>query len=227
MDAPPSAVPEVDRRGRFIVIEGIDGAGTTTQVARLGAALERLGRRVVTTFEPTSGPVGRLLRDVLSRKVTVADAEGVRGFSAATLSLLFAADRLDHLGALIEPALAEGKDVITDRYDLSSLAYQSATARGADLAPWIRELNRHARRPDLTVVLRVAPEEAERRRLLRGGAPELYEQRDLQRRLASFYDRAAELLPAGDRVEHLDAEGSEEEVTRALVDRVVRVLGLA
>jgi dTMP kinase len=87
--------------GRFLVLEGIDGAGTTTQVARLAAALTADGIPVLTTREPSDGPVGVLLRQALARRV--------EGLSDAALALLFAADRVHHLAAEVEPALAEGR----------------------------------------------------------------------------------------------------------------------
>jgi dTMP kinase len=89
---------------------------------------------------------------------------------------------------------------------------------GGDLGamvPWIRELNRHALRPDVTVVIDVAPELAEQRRRGRGGAQELFEQAELQARLAGADRRAEELVP-GDRIVHVDGSGPIDEVTRAI-----------
>src|SRR3989442_1021120 len=100
--------------GRFIVLEGIDGAGTTTQTVELSVALRKDGRKVVVTREPSGRWVGQLIREVLV---------GQKMFPPAAVALLFAADRLDHLEREIKPALAGGEDVISDRYLLSSLAY--------------------------------------------------------------------------------------------------------
>jgi dTMP kinase len=88
------------RRGRFVVIEGLDGAGTTTQARLLGERLRAEGRAVHVTAEPSGGPVGALIRQVLQHRVN-GGAGG--GFDAAGLALLFAADRLDHLAAEVEP----------------------------------------------------------------------------------------------------------------------------
>jgi dTMP kinase len=125
------------------------------------------------------------------------------------MALLFAADRLDHLEAEILPHLGAGELVLSDRYDLSSLAYQSATAEpgaaeAGDAVAWIRALNAQARRPDLTLVLDVHPDVAAERRQHRGGKAELYEKLELQRRLAALYARAEDLV-IGDRVVHIDA----------------------
>ncbi|WP_437781833.1 dTMP kinase [Sorangium sp. So ce1097] len=215
--APSSRPPAESRRGVFIVFEGIDGAGTSTQAERYAEHLRAARRMVRVTREPSSGPVGSLLRLMLTHRVSLPSAR-----QAEVMALLFSADRLDHLGAEIEPLLRDGYVVISDRYDLSSLAYQSTTAAGGSgergyILQWIRELNRHALRPDVTVVIDVAPETAERRRRARGGAEELFEQTELQARLAEAYRRAEELVP-GDRVIHIDGGAPVEEVARAIVE---------
>ena len=162
--------------GHFIVIEGIDGAGTTTQAQRLAEHLQGRGLPVCVTHEPTTGPVGALLRQALTHRFVVPGTHGVRPPSWRTMAMLFAADRLDHLDSEIMPNLFDGVTVICDRYDLSSLAYQSATANDADAAvDWLRALNAHARRPDLTLVVNVPAEVAAQRRRRRGQAEELYE----------------------------------------------------
>jgi len=214
----------VSATGRFIVLDGIDGSGTTTQAQRLVAALQAAGQRAQFTCEPSSGPIGRQIRQLLSRgaEAGAAPAGGGDEPSCAwdTLALLFAADRLDHVAREIRPALSAGIHVICDRYDLSSLAYQSATALpGTDPLPWIRALNQRALRPDLTLVLDVDPDVAEARRAARGQPPELFERRDLQRRLAQLYARA-ELLVPGDRLLHVPADA-------ALLDVAARVWSAA
>jgi dTMP kinase len=197
--------------GRFIVLEGIDGAGTTTQGEALVAAFERAGQRALFTHEPSRYPVGLLLRQLL------VGTAGVERPDWDGMALLFAADRLQHVQLEIEPALAAGAAVVCDRYDLSSLAYQSATAPDGERAlPWLRALNQRARRPDVTLVFDVDPALAEERRARRGGLPELFERRELQRRLAELYASAERLVP-GDRVEYVDANGTLEEVTASVV----------
>jgi dTMP kinase len=205
--------------GRFIVLEGIDGSGTTTQAARLVAELERRGTKAVATCEPTAGPVGKFIRSALKGELT-----GETGASHAlpwsSMALLFAADRLDHVESFIAPALREGTTVICDRYVLSSLAYQSTTSPEGDGAvPWIRALNSHALRADLTIVLDVADDVARARRESRGGNPELFEVNDLQRRLAVVYARAESLLP-GERVVHV-ADGPVDAVAARILAAVL------
>jgi dTMP kinase len=204
--------------GNFIVIEGIDGAGTTTQVQLLCERFLARGLPVLPTREPTGGPIGALIRQALTHRFVVPGLHGGgRPPSWKTMALLFAADRLDHLEAEILPNLMDGVTVISDRYDLSSLAYQSATAQedGAEVLSWLRSLNRHARRPDLTLILDVPPEIAAQRRRNRAQASELYELDELQRRLADAYRGAEALLPE-DRIVHIDGSRTIPEIAEEL-----------
>jgi len=192
--------------GCFIAIEGIDGAGTTTQAGMLAAHLREQRRVAHLTREPSDGPIGSLIRLALRGRVDLGGS-----CQAQTMALLFAADRLDHIGAEVAQHLNEGAIVVSDRYDLSSIAYQSVTARPADapdsrdaaVEAWVRDLNRFALRPDVTLVIEVDPKEAERRRRSRRGLVELYETSDLQRRLCEMYAAAEELLP-NDRIVRID-----------------------
>jgi dTMP kinase len=203
------------------VLEGLDGAGTTTQAQRLAAWMREQGRRVHVTAEPSGGPVGALVRQVLTRRVT--GGEGAGSFDAAALALLFAADRLDHGAAEVEPRLAEGWDVLSDRFTLSSLAYQSVTC--GELG-WIDEINRRALVPDLTLFLDVSPRTALRRRYAASASPELFEVPAFQARVERAYqDGIARLRSAGQVVEVIDGDRPVEEVTAALARVVARVLG--
>jgi dTMP kinase len=172
--------------GKLIVLEGIDGSGTTTQARLLCDFLRDRGITVHLTREPSDGPVGLLIREILhgAHAPVVGD----------TMALLFAADRVDHLAREILPALERGSHVLTDRYYHSSLAYQAIEAdRG-----WVEELNRRARRPDVTFLLDLPAEEAERRRTARGGPEERYDRLEAQRRIAENYRRLPERLPGED-----------------------------
>ena len=201
--------------GRFIVLEGIDGAGTTTQTRRLAERLRQDGCQVVTTCEPSSGPVGNLIRQALERRLRL-NGDKALELDWATLALLFAADRTDHVSRCIEPALQSGAHVICDRYDLSSCIYQSLTSPDPELAlRWVQDLNRQVRRPDLTVVLDIDPDVAEIRRSKRGTEPELFERRGLQQRLAVAYRDGQSYVP-NDRLVHLDGALPVAEVTVCL-----------
>lgn len=218
-----------DLRGVFVVVEGIDGSGSTTHSRLLSKALENRGHDVVLTCEPTHGPIGGMIRQVLQKRLFAPDDAGPRAFSWSTMALLFAADRLDHLDSRVIPALRDGKVVISDRYDISSLAYQSVTSADETRAlAWIRELNRLALRPDVTVVLDVDADVAAERRGARGTREELFEEHSIQERLATVYAHAEQLVP-GDRVVHVPADGPLEETgarvlaaVEAAVPRLVR-----
>ncbi len=136
----------------FIAFEGLDGAGTTTQSRLLADRLEEDGYPVHLTKEPSEGPVGSLISLILKRRL-IAPRIGRPNdpFPDEQLALLFAADRIDHLHSEILPKLDEGMAVISDRYLLSSYAYQSL---GCELS-WLREINAHALLPDVTFMVDV------------------------------------------------------------------------
>jgi dTMP kinase len=210
-------------RGKLIVLEGIDGSGTTTQTSLLADELTARGHAVLTTREPTGRAIGAFIRQALQHRLTLSSGEAVT-LPWSSLALLFAADRLDHLAHVVEPALSAGKIVISDRYDLSSLAYQSSTSPEGEAAlPWLRSLNMRAVRPDLTVVLDLPSEVAEERRRVRGGEAELFEHGELQARLARLYAEAERLVP-GDHIAHVRADQSVEEVRAKILHPVLELL---
>jgi len=198
--------------GRFVVLEGIDGSGTTTQAARLAASLRAAGHAVVSTREPSDGPLGVVLRQALTRRLV--------GLSDQALALLFAADRLDHLASVVEPALAEGKVVVSDRYVLSSLAYQGMRLP----LSWVETLNAAARPADLTLYLEVDPRTAARRRQGRGGAAELFDADEVQRAVARAYGRVVRKHARAQRVVRVDGRAAPDEVAREILSRVRTVL---
>ena len=214
--------------GNFIVIEGIDGSGTSTQAQLLGKWFRGRGLPVQVTHEPTEGPIGSMIRQVLTHRLVVCGMTGPRAPAWATMTLLFAADRLDHLESFILPNLLDGVTMISDRYDLSSIAYQSATASGevvdASVVKWVQTVNNRARRPDLTIVLDVDPVVAAKRRDERAFTAELYEDTALQQSLAKEYLRAEELVP-NDKVVHIDGDVSADEVHAAIVEAVRELRG--
>lgn len=146
------------RAGVFIAFEGGDGAGKSTQAARLAAALESRGYTVLRTREPGGTPVGEKLRSL------VLD-HGNGHIDAHTEALIFAASRAAHATQVIRPALGRGEIVLTDRYIDSSVAYQGA-GRNLGLEA-VRSLNEWATsglQPHLTVLLDVDPQLGRRRR---------------------------------------------------------------
>lgn len=199
---------------KFIVLEGIDGSGTTTQCTRLATWLRERGHAVLETREPSTGSVGRLVREQLG--------QGSGRVDHQTLALLFAADRLDHLAIEVEPALRAGHVVVCDRYLLSSYAYQGLTSP----RDWIESINRRARRPDLTLWLDieadVAAARVAARRATTGEPEERFDQLSLQRRLATGY---RELAEEADDTVRIDASGSVDGVATAIA-HVCAAVGL-
>jgi dTMP kinase len=199
----------MSERGRFIVFEGIDGSGTTTQTERLVSWLCETGS-AIQTAEPTDSEFGRLLRRVLKGDVPA---------PAATTALMFAADRVDHMDRKIEPTLASGTHVVSDRYVVSSFAYQGSLL---DLS-FVKEINSLARTPDLTIFLRVSAEIAMERIARSRTERDAYEHLEFQREVAQSYERSI-LEPEAGRVEILDGQQHPDDITsqvRALVSSLL------
>lgn len=163
---------------RFIALEGIDGSGTTTQLALLAAHLRARGHHVTETAEPSRGPIGQRCREALSAQPPLDDG---------VLALMFAADRLDHIARCMGPALGRGDVVLCDRYLLSSLAYQGLTLP----EPWLLAINERCLTPDATVLLEVPVHIAQQRVADRGGTAEQFDALELQRRISLRYKALA------------------------------------
>jgi dTMP kinase len=146
----------------------------------------------------------------------------------ATMALLFAADRMDHVESEIEPCLAQGGIVVSDRYDASSLAYQSVSSgRGGEATvDWIRQLNRHAMRPHLTIVLDLPADLAAARRTVRGEPAQLYEQNEVQRALSLFYRDLPKHMP-NDKIVVVDATGTVDEVHARIFAAAQSTIGIS
>lgn len=206
----------------FVVIEGLDGAGTTTQSKLLNAALEEKGHRTLLTREPSDGPIGTLIRQMLSRRI-VAPVDGVdETINRESLALLFAADRLDHLHVSIEPALREGAFVVSDRYYASSLVYQGDVDESDTFdIEWVRTLNARARQPDLTIFLEADAELCTQRMAARHSR-DIYESRAKLDRLATRYDQVMnELAGDGENVVRLDAKESIESLHQIILTKTL------
>jgi dTMP kinase len=211
------------QRGYFIVFEGLDGSGLTTQTALLRDWFLTQGREAVATKEPSEGPAGAVVRWALTRRLGYPPhyQHGATGTGSPgaweplgddVLALLYAADRLDHVRQEIAPRLERGVTVVCDRYRLSSLAYQ---ALGADEA-WVATLNSRAPAPDLTIFLAVPVEVCAERMARRRGTVELYEETAKLRRIRANYDRLiATAQAAGERVIIGDGSGPVEAVHAA------------
>ncbi|KUK41189.1 MAG: Thymidylate kinase [Clostridia bacterium 62_21] len=195
----------------FVVFEGIDGAGKTTQLHMLERALAARGYRPVVVREPGSTRIGEAIREVL---LSPAYAE----MAPATEALLYVAARAQAVAELVRPALAGGRPVLADRFSASTVAYQGY-GRGLDLTV-LREIDRLATgglAPDLTILLDLAPEEALAR--LRGNKSDRLEQETM-----AFYTRVREgylELAAREGYLVLDATLPPGELAREVLEKVL------
>jgi dTMP kinase len=188
-------------RGRLIALEGLDGCGKTTQAARLGDALRARGHAVLLTREPSDGPIGQRIR-ALARDGDPLTAEQELG--------LFLDDRREHIALEIEPALAAGRWVVTDRYTLSTVAYQGA--RGLDWQQLLARSEAEFPLPDAVLLFELPVAVGLARTRARGAPDARFEQDAYLREVAAIF--AAIDRPYLARV---DASGSADAVTaRAL-----------
>ncbi|MBR4158754.1 MAG: dTMP kinase [Spirochaetia bacterium] len=192
----------------FIVLEGLDGCGTTTQTDLLAKKLEKAGIPGVRTNEPTGGSIGRFIRSVLQKK------ESVDPF---TLALLFSADRSEHVygkNGIAQQAEA-GKIVICDRYLFSSLAYQSLFIDYDTVA----ELNRYYPLPEYLFYIDLSPEECQKRMEARGEEAELFERLELQRKIEANYKKTLALLSGSDmKTIIIDGRASKQDIHRQICE---------
>lgn len=177
--------------GQFIVIEGADGAGTTTQSKRLA---EELG--AYWTYEPAGNEIGEYVDTMISNDQ----------HSPEAIALGFAADRMVHLEEEVIPRLKNGENVVCDRYYHSSLVYQPVL--GADRA-WVRSLNKHAIRPDRTIILDIAAETGMDRVQERGHDGNIFEDLSFQQQVVVRYqdlvDELDESISLIDASQSIDA----------------------
>ena len=195
--------------GRLVALEGLDGCGKTTQAARLAAALRARGREVVLTREPTDGPFGRRIRAL---------ARSGDPLTAAQERELFTEDRREHVARVIEPALAAGRWVLTDRYFLSTVAYQGA--RGLDWREILASSEGEFPVPDVVLLFELPAAEGLARAHARGGAPDPHFEH------GEYLSQVERIFAAIDRpyVARVDASGSTEAVTaRALAALRARI----
>lgn len=202
------------REARFIVFEGLDGAGTTTQAAKLQALFTRKGAPSFLTNEPTADPIGTFIRRLLTTQERAGDGSPYRP-SEQVMGLLFAADRLAH-SAVIEARRAGGENVVCDRYIFSSMAYQTLdpSIRGE----WVIDVNQGCAVPDVTLFLATPVDVCLARVVARRGDTTIYENRSHLETIARNYEK---LLPQYEasfgRVVRIDGTMSVDDVHAAVV----------
>ena len=197
--------------GKFIVFEGIDGAGKSTQVALLTERLRALGKEVYLTAEPTSAASGKAIREALSGNVQKSECE---------MAAMFVLDRIAHSKDEISPLTDEGKIVISDRYYYSSLAYQGQTTS----YEWVKSMNigcPEIKRPDLCIYLDLLPEQSLARIKARNEALEIYENIEkLTSVRNSFLAVIDDLRHEGEKIFVVNANRSVEEIADEIFNTV-------
>jgi dTMP kinase len=199
------------KRGSLIVFEGVDGSGKSTQFALLAEAMRSAGCEVVETREPYDCEWGRKIREM---------ARSAQGVAPEQELEWFLEQRRTHVRDLVGPALAAGRVVLSDRYFLSTVAYQGA--RGLDSERLLVESEAEFPIPDLVLLLEIDPGSGLRRVAERGGAPEpAFEER-------AFLERVAAIFRSLDRdyIAHIAADGEIAEVYERVLSEVRRRLAL-
>lgn len=205
-------------QGAFVVFEGGEGAGKSTQVSALAEALRRQGRDVVVTREPGATDVGQRIRGLVLGTASA-------GLAPRAEALLYAADRAHHVATVVRPALARGAVVISDRYVDSSLAYQGAgRTLPVDEVSWLSSWATGGLRPDLVVLLDVEPAVGLTRVKARGEGVDRLEGESFE-----FHERVRYAfldLATADPKRYLvlDAARPPEEITTAVLARVKALL---
>lgn len=186
----------------FIVLEGLDGSGQSTQVELLGNFLKEKGFEIVLTKEPTVDSLaGKKIKEILNKKVKTAPED---------LQRLFAEDRKEHLEKVVIPALNEGNFVVSDRYFYSSFAFGASD--GLDLK-WLMELNKDFLRPEQTFLLKASPKTCVSRIEKRGAPKDLFEKEE---KLVKVWENYEKLLPLFEEIKVIDGEKNIEEVFKEI-----------
>lgn len=184
----------------FLVFEGSDGSGTSTQAKLLAERLEQKGLSVFPTAEPSNHFLGKTLREVLQKKKTL---------SPKAFQLLFFADRQEHLQNEILPALQNGKIVICERYCWSSIAYGSSEGVSQD---FLESLTSTFREPDYTFFMNLSPEESLKRIEKRGETVEHFETKTHLSKVQTVMTELSERCAFTRRASVLDASESIEKI---------------
>ena len=207
---------DATKKGRFIVFEGIDGSGKTTQTRLLAKALEGAGRRVILTAEPTGLPTGRALREALSGRVKKSECE---------MAALFVEDRIahnNHPTEGIRALLESGCDVICDRYYYSTLAYQGHVTD----YEWVKGMNLDCpdiMRPDLCIYLDLLPAQSLERIRAGRDSVEIYENEETLGRVRDTFMRVIADLGERDRIAVVNAYRAPEEIAKEILSLVEEV----
>ena len=206
--------------GKFIVFEGIDGSGKSTQIKKISKRLDALDFNVYSTFEPTDGPIGSLIRQMLSGKIAT---------DQRTIASLFAADRTDHLlnkATGIRHKVDQGEIVLCDRYYFSSYAYHAQYIN----MKWVihaNSLNAEILRPDLTIFIDVDPEICFERIKSSRSNFEMYEKMDIMKKVRTNYFKAFDILRDQEKIAIIDGNTTMEIVEEEILNKVKKLFTLS
>ncbi|MCR5624921.1 MAG: dTMP kinase [Lachnospiraceae bacterium] len=201
------------KRGLFITLEGIDGSGKSTQVNLLKNNINKANHACYTTVEPSDGPLGAMLRTVLSGRVKMDES---------AMAALFAADRLDHITNDvngIRDKVIKGTTVVCDRYLLSSYAYQSVRSP----LDWVIDLNRQAKTllpVDLTIFIDVTPEVAIKRITANRSSRDLFESKEMLTAVRDKYLELIEELGEEENIIIVNGDQSVEDLSDEIWEKV-------
>lgn len=203
--------------GAFLTVEGLDGSGKGTQIDRLADTLDRYGFEVVRSREPGGSPIGEKIREILLDRENTAMTD-------VTEALLYAASRAQHVREIIRPAVREGKILLCDRFEDSSVAYQGGGRQlGVDRVLKINEEAVEETRPDLTVYLDINHREALRRRCAASEPDRLeMEAESFHARVEEAYHELIRRDP--ERFVRVSAEGTREAIASEIAEKVLERL---
>ncbi|MBQ9989990.1 MAG: dTMP kinase [Lachnospiraceae bacterium] len=201
------------KKGLFIAFEGIDGSGKSTQIELLHKRLHEAGEKVYRTCEPSSGPIGTQLRQILTGRMKA---------DSRVIAALFAADRLDHLTNEVDGIVAkveEGITVLSDRYYFSSYAYHSVDVP----MDWVISLNEESRKllkADLTIFIDVDTDTAMERISKNRFHQELFEKKSLLEKIRNNYQEVFQRFGDSENILTVDGKMSAEAISEVIWKQV-------
>ncbi|MCI8554393.1 MAG: dTMP kinase [Clostridiales bacterium] len=201
-------------KGKFIVFEGLDGCGKTTQLKLLQERMSTIcrERKCFETREPSDSVPGLICRGISKESIFV---------EPETEALLYAADRNEHVLKELLPQLNRGNHVLCDRYYFSNFAYQTLSSDMERLLAYNQPAMERLR-ADVTIFIDVSPEECEKRRSLKRASKELYEKVEQAKIIRENYFAAFERLKDSERVEVINGEGSVSQIFENIWLRLVK-----
>lgn len=198
------------KKGKFIVLEGLDGSGKTTQMKLLAELMQAQGLKVVTTFEPTDRPVGLLIRQALHKEISLPQE---------TIAMLFAADRYHHVTGQLLGLLEEGCCIICDRYYFSNFVYQ-ADETPVERLIMLNQPSMDLLRPDVTVFLDVSPQECVRRINEDRDIQELYDSLEKLTKVREDYLAVFKRLADQENIKIVPVQEQKEATTQAIWEAI-------